>query len=60
MDESLLDFFAGMALSGLVARSPSGVPAETLAHEAYWRAEVMMQIREERNNASKTVKRPKR
>lgn len=60
MDNALLDFFAGQALSGLLARSPSGVPAETLAHEAYWRAEVMMQIREERNNAAKTVKRPKR
>ena len=60
MDNALLDFFAGQALSGLLARGPVGVPAETLAHEAYWRAEVMMQIREERNNAAKTVKRPKR
>lgn len=57
MDNSLLDFFAGQALSGLVARGPAGVPAETLAHEAYWRAEVMMQVREERKNANKAIKR---
>ena len=60
MDESLIDFFAGQALCGLIAYERGNVVYPDVARKAYEMAEVMMQVREERKNASKTVKRPKR
>ena len=60
MDESLLDFFAGQALCGLIAYERGNVVYPDVARKAYEVAEVMMRMREERNNAAKAVERPKR
>jgi len=57
MDESLLDFFAGQALCGLIAYERGSVVYPDVARKAYAMAEVMMQVREERKNAAKAVKR---